>query len=300
MNLQYINKISHKEDAIQDTSCSQKKYLWLMSLFIIVPWVVIYGICTYITTMWLGIRIDSPEAEMSSNSHFWTSLSGLFATMLTIWGAVRIIEKKKLRDIGLRINNRIADIIFGIIIAALCIIIGYIVLISTNQLIFLRTHFNLTEMVASIFFFIFGAMTEEILVRGYIQRVLMSKYNKYIALLFSSIIFTLMHGYNPNLGLVPLISLFLAGVTFGLSYLYTNNLWFPIAFHASWNFFQSLFGFNVSGISFYSVIESHTTTTTIMNGGEFGFEGSILSILFEFTIIICLFLYFHRSEEAYD
>nr|WP_321412929.1 CPBP family intramembrane glutamic endopeptidase [uncultured Allomuricauda sp.] len=89
---------------------------------------------------------------------------------------------------------------------------------------------------------------------GVILRNFMESMNKYVALLVSALLFALMHAANPKLSLIGNINLFLAGVVLGLPYIYTKNLMFPIAFHFSWNFFQSLFGFNVSGLDSYSLI----------------------------------------------
>ena len=60
--------------------------------------------------------------------------------------------------------------------------------------------------------------------------------------------------------------LFLAGVLLGVSYVYTKNLWFPVALHFSWNFFEALFGFNVSGQDFYSLIDFNITEKNLLNG----------------------------------
>ncbi len=85
----------------------------------------------------------------------------------------------------------------------------------------------------------------------------------------------------------------MAGLLFGLSYIYTKNLWFPIALHFSWNFFQgTVFGFNVSGKETYSLIITKENSFNIWNGGNFGFEGSILSILFQIFAIGIVFLIF--------
>ena len=93
-----------------------------------------------------------------------------------------------------------------------------------------------------------------------------------------------MHGANPNISLFSLLGLFLAGIALGSSYMYTKNLWYPIAFHFSWNLFQSLLGFNVSGQDIYSIIEFTVPENNKINGGQFGFEGSIFSILTEFIL----------------
>ncbi len=96
------------------------------------------------------------------------------------------------------------------------------------------------------------------------------------------------------------ISLFLAGILLGLSYIYTKNLWFPIALHLSWNLFQTLFGFNVSGKDTYSLIEFSLNEKNLLNGGAFGFEGSILSVISMIIIIIGIWIYYDREQTNHN
>ena len=75
--------------------------------------------------------------------------------------------------------------------------------------------------------------------------------NKYLTLIVSSSLFTLLHIMNPNTDWFSFLSLFIAEILLGITYIQNRNLWFPIAIHFSLNFFQSLFGFNVSGQDFF-------------------------------------------------
>ncbi|MEP5433691.1 MAG: CPBP family intramembrane glutamic endopeptidase, partial [Flavobacteriaceae bacterium] len=125
---------------------------------------------------------------------------------------------------------------------------------------------------------------------------LMLSFNKHIALIISSIVFAIAHGANPNISLFSLTGLFLAGIALGVSYIYTKNLWYPIAFHFSWNLFQSLFGFNVSGQDIYSIIEFTVPENNMINGGQFGFEGSIFSLITELTLA-ALIIYYHQVKK---
>jgi hypothetical protein len=86
------------------------------------------------------------------------------------------------------------------------------------------------------------AVVEETLFRGYVLKNFMESFNKYAALIISSGLFSSMHYFNLDFDLFSFFSLFLAGILFGISYIYTKNLWFPIALHLSWNLFQALFG----------------------------------------------------------
>lgn len=128
----------------------------------------------------------------------------------------------------------------------------------------------------------------------------MDSFNKYIALIVSSILFALIHSFNPHIDLFSLFDLFLAGIVLGLSYIYTKNLWFPIALHLSWNLFQTLLGFNVSGKDTYSIIEFGMKERNLMNGGDFGFEGSYLSIIAEVVTIIGIGIYYNRKKTNHN
>ena len=173
---------------------------------------------------------------------------------------------------------------------------GYLILVFLEEIQFAHMLIDTKGIILSILLFIFVAIGEEVLFRGYILKNLMTSFNKYVALIVSSILFALIHGLNPNIDLFSLTNLFLAGILLGLSYLYTKNLWFPIALHLSWNLFQSLFGFNVSGQDFYSLVEFNIIENNLLNGGAFGFEGSILSILFQLVVIFSIGYYYTRKK----
>ena len=74
------------------------------------------------------------------------------------------------------------------------------------------------------------------------------------------------------------INILLAGVLLGSSYIYTRNLCFPIALHWFWNWIQGpVLGYEVSGNKFgESMLTLHLPEANLMNGGAFGFEGSML------------------------
>ena len=91
------------------------------------------------------------------------------------------------------------------------------------------------------------------------------------------------------------INLFLAGILYGIAYIFTKKLWLPIAMHFSWNLTQTLMGFNVSGHDIYSLLEFHVRDNNWINGGSFGFEGSILSVGIQVLIILGLGLFYKQN-----
>jgi hypothetical protein len=98
--------------------------------------------------------------------------------------------------------------------------------------------------------------------------------------------------------ILSLIQLFIGGLLLGIPYIITRNLWFSIGLHFSWNFFQgTIFGFNVSGIENYSIIQTKYNTANIWNGGLFGFEGSILCLILQIVAIALILLKFNKEEK---
>jgi membrane protease YdiL (CAAX protease family) len=176
-------------------------------------------------------------------------------------------------------------------------LLGFIILFSMNEIIVTDFNLDIEQILIGAVLFVFVAFNEEILVRGYILNNFLQSMNKYLALALSSLIFSALHLFNPDFNWVSFVSIFLAGILLGIPYIYTKNLWFPIALHFSWNFFQgTFFGFRVSGQSTYSIIcQAPSTANNIINGGNFGFEGSIISHIFIIVSIIIIWLLVRKS-----
>lgn len=213
------------------------------------------------------------------NNNLIVSIFDLIGTFVLLWGFIKWVDKEKFITLGFQIKNRLNNIALGILIGLLIMAVGYLALMVLEEIEYHTIVYSIKEILISVLIFSIVSIVEEVLFRGYVLRNLMLSFNKYIALIVSSILFALMHGFNPNMDWFSYLDLFLAGMLLGVSYIYTKNLWFPIALHFSWNFFQTLFGFNVSGQDFYSLIEFQITEKNILNGGDFGFEGSVLSII---------------------
>ncbi|MEM6542443.1 MAG: CPBP family intramembrane glutamate endopeptidase, partial [Bacteroidota bacterium] len=61
--------------------------------------------------------------------------------------------------------------------------------------------------------------------------------------------------------------------------------------------FQTFFGFKVSGIEAYSSIQFKMIEKNMFNGGDFGFEGSILSILIQIALIFAIIFIEKKSVK---
>ena len=221
----------------------------------------------------------------------------LIGVLLLLWILMRFVDKEPFINLGFSLKGKINDIILGMTLGLLLMAVGYTILILLGEIKFIGFNYDLKNIILLFLLFIAVSIAEETYVRGYVLKNLLQSFNPIISLIISSAIFSLLHFFNPNVNYIALTELFIAGILLGISYVYTKNLWFPIALHLSWNFFQVMFGFNVSGMDTYSLIEFEIIENNNINGGDFGFEGSYLSILFSLIMMYFLWKYYKKFTE---
>ena len=236
------------------------------------------------------------SGKIDLNTMIILEYSMIFFMVILLWLFMKFIDKQPFIQIGLQTKGRLKEFNYGIFLGFIIMGAAFLFLFSINEIVFVDFSFNLNKVLLSIVLFTGISVFEEVVFRGYMLKNLLESFNPYLALFISSIFFSLIHGSNPNVTTLGLCNIFLAGFFLGASYVFTKNLWFPIALHFSWNFFQSMFGFKVSGLDSYSIIEFTIPENNMLNGGEFGFESSYLSIIILILGIFIIWNYFKNNS----
>ena len=225
----------------------------------------------------------------------------VMGSFLALWLATKFIDRKPLMSIGLSVKDKANEMLIGLgfalaFIGGLFLVLWLVGAINITGYV----GFKPGVFIVSMMLFM-AAFDEELIFRGYILNNMMdSTSNRWVALAGSSLLFALLHSGNPSVWStwVPMTELFAAGFILGISYTFTKNLWFPTFFHFGWNFFQGLFGFEISGINVDSwKMISHENTGNvpdIVSGGAFGIEGSVFTLS---CTIICTYLIFKYYNE---
>lgn len=133
---------------------------------------------------------------------------------------------------------------------------------------------------------IFSGVSEEIVLRGVIFRLVERMTGSWIALVLSAILFGAMHLGNPNATLFAGLAIALeAGVMLAALYMVTRRLWAVIGLHAAWNFTQGgIYGVPVSGFDTGGLIRPSITGSDLLTGGSFGAEASLAALLVNFAV----------------
>jgi len=232
------------------------------------------------------------------------------ALLLTTWGVVKFLEgRPPFASIGFPAHgNILRELGQGVAIGGGMMTIIFVAESSLGMaaLSFKSlTFFHAARLTGeSLLIFALGAFGEELLFRGYLFQTMVEGTGKTIAVCAFACFFGAAHLGNPNVTFFSLVNVALAGAWLAFAYFKTRTLWFPIALHFSWNFFQNhIFSFPVSGIQFekYQLGVLKQSGPVWLTGGTFGPEGGALA-----TIILILsgaFIYFSdwikRSNGAW-
>lgn len=232
--------------------------------------------------------------QFSSMSHFPGVTLFLIQCIVMIFFVVlfwKVWDKRKLSDIGFtNIKSSWKDLCIGLLIGAISFTIVAIMLLLTNS-VELSNNFsqpNFTSaLITQLIIFIFVGINEELFSRGYCMTVLKQTKKSWVPVVFSSIIFALMHSMNEGISLLAYINLFLFGIVMAYLFIKTKNIWMCIGYHITWNYFQgNVFGFLVSGNTTDSIYSIKIINANLINGGSFGPEGGlIVTVLLIVTII---------------
>lgn len=238
-------------------------------------------------------RLTPAQSLLVSGWELWLrAIRGLVPTVLAYWLLVRFVERRKVTElapkkflthsaVGWIVGMGIMLVATGAMAAA-----GAYRIDGVNEDAYLLGPLVVLGLLPGI--------TEEIVARGILFRVVEEGVGSWAALVFSALLFGFGHAANPNATIWSSVAIAIeAGLLLGMAYAWTRSLWFCMGLHAAWNFTQGpLLGIPVSGFDVKGLLSSHTQGPEIISGGEFGAEASIL------TLVVCVSLGLFFAKKA--
>ncbi|MFG2819896.1 CPBP family intramembrane glutamic endopeptidase [Kitasatospora sp. NPDC048365] len=134
-----------------------------------------------------------------------------------------------------------------------------------------------------------AAVTEELMFRGLLFRLVERGLGTYLALALSGTVFGAVHLLNQDATLLGGVAIAIeAGGMLAAAYAATRSLWLPIGLHFGWNFAESgIFGTEVSGNgATHGLLDASTSGAALITGGEFGPEASVYATLFGALLMV--------------
>ena len=286
------NKFQSYIDNIQE----KNKFKLLLIPILVVIFIIIIN--QFLILPLMPIFNDSLE-EIFSFSGTSNLVDEAFCLFLSIFLMTKI-SKLKIEQLGFTKDNIVFSYLKGALFGTLQIFTVFFIIFGLKAIdVYYVGNISILLLIKVFIIFIFQALLEEILFRGY----LMPFFSKIIGIKFTiillSFLFTCIHLFNPNLDIIGLANVFLAGVTFSLIYYYTGNLWLVGAMHTLWNFILGfIVGSQISGIITYNSVffSIPVENKDLISGGVFGFEASIVTTIVELTISLFV-IYLIKKEK---
>jgi membrane protease YdiL (CAAX protease family) len=232
-----------------------------------------------------------------------TDLAGPAATLLATWVMLKAVDRTSWDYVGLgRAAAAPRTIAFGALAGFLPIAIPSAFLIMIGQLDIVPSPEGSWWGTTSLTFLnlLPAAFGEELFIRGYLFSIMRDAIGWRWTLIWTSVVFGLLHMSNPGADAQSVGIVMLAGFFLGSLYLATKSLYAATAAHFVWNWFMAA-GLHspVSGIPMkapdYQVIDAGPDWLT---GGPWGPEGGFGAALGMFAILIYLHARHLRRTES--
>ena len=260
---------------------------WRVLIFILVYIALLFLLSTAVRIGYaVGLRIAPGRSLGAFTEDFIFRLILLASALLAGYLCNRRLEGLPWRALGLTLHARWwRDFIVGSLIGVASLALAAAIAAAAGGLRFSASQRTMLlpvgqTLVLSALLFIFAALAEEALFRGYPLQTLTRARLAWLAILLTSVPFAAVHLRNPNVVKgFTFINTALAGVWLAVAYLRTRSLWLPLGVHWAWNWaLGSLFGLPVSGITTIApnpLLHGTDLGPAWLTGGSYGVEGGL-------------------------
>jgi len=237
---------------------------------------------------------SGPNPLLAMVSQILTGLGYVFVTIL----AAKLLDRRSFSDYGIVWNARwLRDLLFGLLLGALLMGVIFVfelamgwITVGSLFLTVLPLPFAASFLLFLVLFILVGAY-EELVFRGYQLKNIAEGFNfgrisgrnaVFLGWIISSILFGLLHAFNPGATAYTTFKITLGGLFLALPFMLTGKLALSIGIHVAWNFFQgNVFGFPVSGNTAMrtAIFDTVQGGPALWTGGGFGPEAGLLGFI---------------------
>ena len=225
----------------------------------------------------------------------WLEPAPFVFIMLATWACLRL-RRETFADLGFRLDRRwLGQFAAGTGLGTLSMLaIAGLLSITGGVRFEPGAAASLAALGYGLYAFLFVALFEEALFRGFAFQRLVDGIGAGPALAGVALLFALAHFDNPGMQGATrawaTLDLMLGAFLFGLAYLRTRSLALPVGLHLGWNWAQgALLGFPVSGFEQAGLLQPvYQGRPEWLSGGSFGPEASVCAVLVDVVAIVLL------------
>jgi membrane protease YdiL (CAAX protease family) len=228
----------------------------------------------------------------------------LLVTLLVCFAFIKFLDKKDWSYIRLKSGKKFRLFVTGGVLS-FAAVLAFVVVMVISGVIKIDTQPKPLENI--VFYLALGfignfalVLNEELITRGYVLRTLENSSNAILAVIVSSLFFSLLHIFRPNTSLLAFVNIFLMGCFIASVCIHYNSLWAPFGLHLGWNYSLYLFNFPVSGHQYPNPIFSlQYNQFSLLSGSKFGPEDSVLVTILLVIVLAYFFVRFLKRARAF-
>jgi len=273
----------------------------ILSLLVVIPQ---YGLGLLLKFSQNIEILDGFWTYLDTNDLFFLLI--IYSTAITLILAyifARKILKRNNLSLGLVDNKKVLNYGKGILLGfgLLSLIVLILNLSGFAEITPNLSDFNLKLFLIFVIAWLIQGFEEEFLLRSILMNQLAAGGKIEVAIIANSLIFSIFHLGNTGFSVLALVNVFLMGLVFSLIFYLKDSIYLVGAAHSFWNMtMANIYGITVSGNSSTGVNLFNTKLTgpTIISGGSFGIEGSIVTSLVLLVVLIILIRKIKKSDFA--
>jgi len=240
-------------------------------------------------------RPVSHALQQNGFTGLWLSPLPVIAIVLVTWLCTRL-RREPLASVGLALNARwLRQVSLGAVIGgAMMLVIADLIYVAGGVSFAMDPARSARALAAGAWTFVWVALLEELLFRGFVFQRLIDGTGRRLALPLMAVLFAVAHWGNPGMEgptqFWATLDTILGALLLGFAYLRTGSLALPIGLHFGWNWAQgALLGFDVSGFDQTGwLIPTLLDKPQWLTGGSFGPEASIFAVLVDATAVLLI------------
>lgn len=273
----------------------------ILSLLVVIPQ---YGLGLLLKFSQNIEILDGFWTYLDTNDLFFLLI--IYSTAITLILAyifARKILKRNNLSLGLVDNKKVSNYGKGILLGfgLLSLIVLILNLSGFAEITPNLSDFNLKLFLIFVLAWLIQGFEEEFLLRSILMNQLAAGGKIEVAIIANSLIFSIFHLGNTGFSVLALVNVFLMGLVFSLIFYLKDSIYLVGAAHSFWNMtMANIYGITVSGNNSTGVNLFNTKLTgpTIISGGSFGIEGSIVTSLVLLVVLIILIRKIKKSDFA--
>jgi membrane protease YdiL (CAAX protease family) len=256
-------------------------------------WMLIFIACIGLTRV--AYKPVAGFLRESGLPEFWLEPLPFLFSLLAVFLVTRL-RRESVASVGFRLDARwFGEAVAGTAIGGLAILVITALIWSVGGVRFTLDPARSVEALSlGLWMFLWVALLEENLFRGFLFQRLIDGAGFWVAQLCFAALFAVGHWGNPGMEDATLVwaslDLALGAILFGIAYLKTCSLALPVGLHLGWNWTQgNLLGFGVSGVEQAGWWQpAFQGLPQWVTGGEFGPEASVFAVLVDVVLIVAL------------